>query len=457
MKKEVKYYPLTTGQMILMLSQKYSMKKQINNVCATIHIVNDVDEALLVQSITLAMMRFPSMNCRLTERDGKVVQYFCDEFPGALEIVDMTSATPEQIQERVDKWSSTPFPNKGYDVPLNRVKLIRMPDGTITMYLCICHLIMDAYSLAGCVVYIEQIYQALRDGLPIPTLQSTPIECYESDYAYFSSDRYARDKEYWEKETSEEPHFTSLNGVTGKEFIKDKRYGTTLRLWHVAADQINLRIPKELVDAVQNYAMGRRISPQCMYLLAMRTYLGKVNQTNDVTIMSAVARRATIVQKHAGGTMVNAIPLRTTFGNDLTFADALEQMYKKQREVYRHSDMPCGQILDLYKNKHNLPSGFAVKGYSTVSITFQPYFTGGNGIFDFTFRREKNGAGTIGTYITFMPFDDSGDLWVNYEHVVGYILPESIHSYHEFMLKFLKLAVENPEQTLDQLVSRSMS
>ena len=74
MKKEVKYYPLTTGQMILMLSQKYSMKKQINNVCATIHIVNDVDEALLVQSITLAMMRFPSMNCRLTERDGKVVQ-----------------------------------------------------------------------------------------------------------------------------------------------------------------------------------------------------------------------------------------------------------------------------------------------------------------------------------------------------------------------------------------------
>ena len=449
-------YPLTSGQMILFYSQKYCSKKQINNICATIHITSSVDEDLLHQALMLALMRSPSLNCRFTMKGKDVVQYFCRDLPQNVEIVDMTQAGESQIQQKVDEWSAQPFPNKGMDVPLYRVKILQMPDGTHTLYLCICHLIMDAYAIVSCITYMGEVYEALQNGKPLPPIKSTPLECYQADYDYFASNRFQQDEDFWAKHIDTEPTFTSVNGAGSPEFDQGKKTGITLRLYQVGADHLNLRIPKDVVSAVSQFSLTRRISPQCAYLLAIRSYLSAVSHTDDVTIMNTVARRATLIQKHAGGSMVNAIPFRSIISGDTVFSDAMNTMFRIQREIYRHSDYPCGKIMDNYY-RFNAKSSVICHAYSSTSFTFQPFFEQpGNSPLEYTFRREKNGAATIPLYISIMPYDSTGDLWANYEYIVGYIRPENIRRLHDFMVNFLRAAIETPEKTISQLTESSL-
>lgn len=453
--KERTYYPLTAGQMILLFSQKYSTKKQINNVCATVNILNEVDHKLLYQAIYMAAMRFPSINCRFTAQGKETVQYFEDCLPENISLVDFSDASEKDIQSAIDKWGATPFPNNCQDVPLYRIRILQMPGGKLTLYFCICHLIMDAYAIMNFIKYTEQVYGALLRHTPIPEIKSTPIECYKGEQEYFASDRYKRDQAFWKEYLQTEPAFTSINGKDSKEFDKGKKTGVSLRLYQVTADHINLRIPADTVTAVQNLCMSHRYSPQCAYMLAVRSYLGAVSGTDDVTLMNTVARRATIVQKHAGGTMVNAIPFRTIIPGSTSFLDAINQLYATQRELYRHADIPCAETMDAF-NKFNRKDGIICHSYYSTSMTFQPYFSSNGGDLEYTFKREKNGAATMPLYLSIMPYDSTGDLWVNYEYIVGYIKPDSIHKLHAFMEKFLKAGAAAPDRTLDELIKESL-
>lgn len=453
--EERKYYSLTSGQQLLLYSQKFCYKKQVNNICARIDIKSQIDETLLFQSIFLTMMRSPSGNVRLTKQGKEIVQYFSDEAPTNINIVDLRNASEAEIEETFNKWSSTSFPNGCKDTQLYRVNLVRMPNDKYTIYFCVCHIIFDAYSLMACVKNIEQTYFALRNNTPIPKMMGSPIAAYEADYAYFASDRYKQDHDWWSKVFDSEPHFTSVNGLGGKEFIKGKNSGVSLRLWQVTAEHMNLRIPKELVEAVQETSLSWKISPQSIYLLAIRSYLAAVNNCEDVLFMNTVARRATLVQKRAGGSMVNAVPFRSNVPASTSFKDAADILYGIQRETYRHANVPCGEILTgiLEKEKKYVKAG---ESYHSLSVTFQPYFMAEEGGLEYTFKRLNNGAATMPLYASIMPYDNTGDLWVNYEYLKGYIKPESIEKMHAFMLKFMQAGVENSDKTIEELTKVSL-
>ena len=451
------YYPLTTGQMILMYSQKYSVKKQINNVCATFRITNKPDIEILRQAIILGIMRFPCMSFRMSMQEREMVQYYYDGFPRSIDVLHREKATDKELQEEIDRWSSEPFPYRGLDTCLYRIKLIKRADEQYILYFCVCHLIMDAYTLMRYISYVEEAYEALINGTPIPDISCRTLDLHTKDREYMESEQYKNDLEWWDKELDEEPRFTTINGLDGTEFDPERRTGVILRLWQVAADQMNIRIPKEVVSAAQDYAMSKRISPQAVYLLAIHSFLGEVCGTEDVMTMNAVARRATVVQKNGGGTMVNAIPFRTILPREKTFDEGLQMIYQKQRQVYKHADAPCGTVLQNLAKKFHVKQGLVGRGYASVSLTFQPYMAGGSGALEYTFRREKNGAATIPLYISIMPYDQSGDLWANCEYIKNYIQPENVEKLIAFIIKFIDEGVKNPQKTLEELTESAIS
>ena len=455
--KERIYYPVTSGQMIMFYTAKFSPRKQITNVCATINITTPLDEALLCQALTMAVMRFPTLNCRLTMQGEKIVQYFDDEFPTNLRLVDMSDKSEAEIQAQINEWSAEPFPNKNMDVPLWRIHVLRMPDGTHSLYFCVCHMVMDAYAMMSCVKYMADVYHALQDGQPIPAIKATPLECYKNDYAYFTGPRYARDTQWWNDQFATEPMYTSLNGRKSKDFVRGKRYGVTLHPAKTVADHLNLRIPKESVGQANQLAALLEVSPQCVYTMAVRSYLAAVSETDDVTLISAVARRATLAQKYGGGTMVNAIPLRTIYPASTSLREGMEIVHRAQSGIFRHADFPCGQILQDLAKRYNVPmSALSLHGYVTVSMTYQPYFSFDDTGFKCTFKREKTGTAATPLYMSIMPYDGSGDLWVNYDYLVDRLSPETLEKLHNFMLRFFEKGLAQPDLTLAELTEQCL-
>ncbi len=63
------------------------------------------------------------------------------------------------------------------------------------------------------------------------------------------------------------------------------------------------------------------VSLVCLLLMGLRTYFQKMNGNDDVSINTAIARRATLKEKKSGGTRIHSFPFRTVIGLDKTFLE----------------------------------------------------------------------------------------------------------------------------------------
>lgn len=460
MEQPSEFYPLTQSQLLMFYNLKFSYKKAIVNICNTLHFDCDIDRDLMLQAVTLAMLRNKSASIRLrkmkeTDASGKtrtvVKQYFSDSPPHAFEFYSFDRE--EEMNAAIDKWSTTPFPNGAMDTQLYRVILFQKPDGRYAIYFCVNHIVFDAYSLMYTTTDMLDIYLALRDGKPMPAPLPSPLPAYEADWKYASGPQRDRDLAFWSDVFSEPLHFSDVNGLGSKNFVKGQDYGVTLRLWAIKGDHVNLKLPKEIVQKVDEYAASVRVSPQLLYLLALRGYMASVNGgMEDITLNNTIARRATKAQKHAGGTMVNAVAFRMNFSHDLTLGEACVEMQKLQSGYYRHGNLTTGDLLQIYMDRYHVPS---CKGFTTMSLTYQPYSVMGDESLPFHFTRHTNGAATQPLYLTIMALDQSGDLGCNYEYMTDYVNPECIHKMHQYLLKTVEAMVDHPEKTLRELYGLS--
>ncbi|MCQ2478314.1 MAG: condensation domain-containing protein, partial [Clostridia bacterium] len=337
---EITYYPLTQSQYLILFQMKFCVKKEISNICTEIEFLEDVDQKLLMQSLYLGMLRAPAMSVRLhTTEDKKIVQYFSDAAHEKIDYIDMSGKSDEEYEALLNKWNTAAFPNKCMETQLYNLKLLKKPNGNLAVYGCYSHLVSDAYAIMATFKDILNIYNALRDGKALPSAPVSPLPAYQADYKYFNSEKMEADRKYYDEVVFDtEPQFTTIAGKDAKIFAKDHKqghkYGTFAYNPLMPGAALNLPIDKDLNDKITEFALNNKVSPAALYALATRTYLSAVCETNDVTFMNPVARRATVAQKRAGGTLTMPVALRTRFSNDLTFIEGCKEVYKAQCEAY---------------------------------------------------------------------------------------------------------------------------
>lgn len=448
---EITYYPLNQSQKLMFFQMTKCPCKQIVNICTEVEFQEDIDQKVLMQALYLGIMRVPSASTRLHMTDKTTtMQYFSDAAPEKIEYLDYTGKTTEQLENDYKVWNGTPFPNKQMDTQLYVLKLIKKPNGKYAVYGCYSHTIFDAYSIMTTMKEILGVYKALINHTAMPADLPSPLPAYEVDYKYQNSEKHEEDRKFFDEYIYDtEPQYTHINGKDSKEFPQKTKYGKYYFTLKMPGDSIDLPIPRELNARITEYALANKISPQSVYLLAVRTFLSGVCDVEDVYMMNTVARRATIAQKRAGGTMINSVPLRFRFPNSITFADACKQVYETQCTVYRHANFDTNEALDFSNKKFNVPT---LKTYHFMALTYQPFFVLDDSV-PVVFRRMPNGCETQGLYMSIMPNSADGDMICNYAYQVGFTKPESIRKLHEFLLKFTDAAIKNPDKTLSEFIS----
>lgn len=451
MPKEPTYHPLTTAQQIMYVSQKYSFKKSVVDICTMLHFDCDINPNLMLQAIHVAMLRNQSSRVRLHKVGKEIKQYLSDRAPEPVLVMDYSDRTQEELDADLDLWSRTPFPNSSMDVQLYSIRLILEPSGYYGIYFCVSHLAFDAYALMATASDMCRIYVALRDMLPIPKAKGDYLKCCETDWEYRESKRMEKDLAYWRDEAyATEPMFTSVTGAPPK---KGLRVGKTTDIINSSAYHVNYPISAELVSKVNARAKELGVSPQCFYLLAARSYLSRTNgNEEDVTINNTVARRATILQKHAGGTRVLAVPFRMNFASDTTLEDALKQMYQLQAKNYSHSDLLITVIFNLAYNKFGIMKNKgAFTSYTSMSLTYNPYSVALPEGIKAHLTTYSNGANTMPIYLSIMALDDSGALNCNYDCMESFTKPDTAQHLHTQILKALEAMSSGDSMTLGEL------
>ncbi len=444
-------YPLNQSQMLMMYQLKFVPKKQVVNICVDIQFDSEIDHDLMYQALYMGMMRSPGSSVRLNydKKTKTVTQYFTEDGPDKIVYLDLSDKTDEEYEEIISKWSATPFPNDHMHTQLYRLVFLKRPNGKYGVYGCFSHVCFDAYAIMMHFYDIQKVYIALRDGKPLPEAPMSPLAAYEGDYKYAETPMLAADEKYFrEGAFATELQYTNIAGVSNKAFRTDKKYGNQFYTLAMRGAGMNIDIDRAVSDAIDKFAEENQIPAHTLYLLGLKCRQGEVCETNDVMIMDAVARRGSAVQKKCGGTMVNSVPIRFTFDNDITFMDAAKQVYRQQLSSYRHSNRAGSALLRdidvLYKHPK-------MTTYISTSLSYQPFFNLDPSV-PVTFRRVHSGAVAAQIEISVMPYNSNGDLCFNFAYQPHVFTEKDLRDTVDFILRFLEAGIADPEKKIGTII-----
>ena len=447
------YYPLSPAQHLLFLSRKYTVHKAVLNIPTSMILDVRLDNDLLQKALESAISRWDSFGLRLKEQGKEIQQYFDVRTCECIEQKDFSKSSEENMLNFFYKEAQKKMGI--LDCPMARFYIVTTPKGNTGIFSVINHIMMDSWAISMFYKDVMDIYTAMANNLPLPKEVRSYESCLIKEFEYRNSEAYKKDQEFWINEIGQdEPFYTDVNGSQVLERFRkknknsDARYSNSFFI-RTKADHVVRTIDKEDIEKMKAFLKAYEFpSMHILFLMGLRTYLSKVNGTNDVSISSIVARRATLEEKFSGGTRAQFVPFRTIIEEDTTFREALNILLDKENILYRHADINPMEIFGMEQRAFPLKQGQTYRG---ASLTFQPVpMEIGNGMHAET-RWYPNGASAQPFYLTIMDGDGSGGLKCYYEHIISHIEPETINTCHDYMLKVILEGISHPEMKLSEL------
>ena len=452
-RKGYNVYPLTNAQKFHFYYLNFSPKKEVLNIGTSLTIQVDLDWNVLRDSIYKAYERSECMRVRFTkDKDGTWYQYVVEKEEREIEFVDFTGKTMEEAEQTMRAWTRVPFTEE--DIPMNRVVMIKTPDGFCGVYLLADHRLMDAQSLICFLRDIVELYcNTMYDDVPYPKEMASYIEQIQKDLAYEQGCKAkTRDEEFFHKLIEEsEPIYNGIDGSGRLEMEREKSGNPNLRAAVNVSDSVDADIDifhleeeptKRLMDFCEKY----HISLTCLLLMGLRTYFQKMNGNDDVSINSAIARRATLKEKKSGGTRIHSFPFRTIISKDRTFIDAIYEIRDRQNEMFRHANF---DPVSYFAYRSKLYPTAPGQTYEPMALTYQPMTLQDQGLeklggIKYKTKWYSNGATTQAMYLTVMHRPDDNGLDFNFEHQVRAVSRKQLEYLYYYLCKIMFKGIENP-------------
>ncbi|MDU3721970.1 MAG: condensation domain-containing protein [Clostridium celatum] len=464
--KDIKLYPLTAAQKLHFYTLTYCPKKQVLNIGTSLTIKEDIDFEVLREAIYRAYERCEAMRIRFVhDESGNVMQYVAEKETRYIEFFEFSHWKVEDAEKKMREWTETPFERE--NKPLNKVVMISMPEGYKGIYLLVDHMTMDAQSLIVFMKDIIEIYCHLKyEGIPYPREMASYIEQIEKDLTYELGNKAKERDEKFFKELIEckEPIFNDIEGKERLRLERLERDSENLRSVINTSNNVDANITIFNLEAHPSHLLERfceenKIPMVCLLIMGLRTYLQKFNDEDDVSIMSTIARRATLSEKLSGGTRVHCFPCRTIVKRDMTFMEGLEEIRKEQNKLFRHSNydpVKCLEYRRMFYN--NLPG----ETYEPLSLTYQPLTKNdlkqrpGQTVsfesIDYKTNWYSNGACAHALYLTVMHRASDNGLDFNFEYTTGRVTTEKLEYMYYYLCKILFTGIENKDKTVGEII-----
>lgn len=457
-----KVYPLTVAQKFHLYYLNFCPKKQVVNIGTSLTIEVDLDWEVLKESIYKAYERCESMRLRMAQdENGTWYQYVVDKEERDIEFVDFTGKSEAEAEFVMRGWTEIPFEHQ--DAPMNRIVMIKTPDGYNGVYLLVDHLTMDAQSIICFLKDIIELYcNKVYEGVPYPKEMASYIKQLEKDLEYEAGCRAKeRDAEFFQKLIqSSEPIYNGIDGTAKLEMEREKSGNPAARAAVNVSDSVDatldiFHLEEEPTRRLMQFCEEYHVSLASLLLMGLRTYFQKMNGNDDVSINTAIARRATLQEKKSGGTRIHSFPFRTIIHRDKTFLDAVFEIRDKQNEMFRHANYdPVAYFAERSKTYPTNPGCT----YEPMSLTYQPLTLKEKGLDKLGDIRYKtkwypNGATTQAMYLTVMHRPDDNGLDFNFEHQIKAVSREKLEYLYYYLCRIMFKGIENPNQSIGELIN----
>lgn len=459
-RKGYKTYPLTAAQKFHFFYMDFCPKKEVVNVGTSLTIEYELNIDVLRQSIYKAYERCEAMRLRFAydKKEEQWYQYIVDKEERDIEYVDFSGKTMEEAEAIMTEWTRVPFVRE--DSPMNRIVLIKTPDGNQGIYLLGDHLTLDAQSLICFLKDVIELYcNTMYEGVEYPKEMRSYIEQLQKDLEYEAGSKaQQRDREYFHNLiASSEPIFNGIDGPGALEEARKKN--PKARAARCVSGSVDsaldlFHLEEEPTTRLMTFCEQQHISLQCLLIMGIRTYLQKMNGNDDVSFNVAYARRATLSEKKCGGTRIHSFPFRTIISDDKTFLEGIHIIRDAQNETFRHTNFDPVEYFAYRSKMYPAEPGMT---YEPMSLTYQPMTLkekGLNQLGDIKYKTKwyPNGATTQAMYLTVMHRPEDNGLDFNFEHQVQAVSKEKLEFFYYYLCKIMFKGIERPNLKISEII-----
>lgn len=453
-------YPLTAAQRLHYYTIRYCPRHQVLNIGTGLYIQIDLDFNLLREVIYQAYERQDSMRVRfLQDEDGTVYQYVVPFEEREIPFYDFSHWKEEDAHAEMRKWTAVPF--KRYHSPMNRVIMVKLPDGYNGIYLKVDHMTMDSSSIIGFHRDVLELYCAKRYGTNVPKPMQSYLKAIERDLVYENdSPAKKKDEAFWKQEIAKsEPMYTDFTGMgrlltqrretnnpdLRNAIITSSSLDAAISVYHLEADPS---------DRLMQFCLDNQVPMASLLLMGLRTVLSKFNNNEkDVSVKTNVARRGTLLEKHSGGTRIHFFPLRTIMEPDMTFLDGIKMIQTEQNRIFRHANYDPIAVTMMRSKRWKMRPGAS---YESISLTYQPL----------TLRQKdtelpniaykslwySNGVAAQPLYLTVMHRVEDNGLNFNFEYKKDVVTEQEMEYLYYYLCRVLFRGIENKNRTIGEIL-----
>lgn len=415
---------LTNAQKSIWVTEQYYRGSSINNICGSAVIQEEVDFDKLEESIKLVCKKHDNFWLEFKLVDGEIKQVLSERKKIQIDTVNI--AGQNDLKNEINKISRTTF--KLENSKLFKFYIFKFKDGKGAFALNIHHLISDAWTLALICNEIIKTYSALKQNKEI---QEKAIYSYidyiKSEKEYQKSEKFEKDKKYWEERFQNIPEVATIPGS-----IKEKNDTN-----NPDGERKQYQIEKKDIAKIKEYCKENRISLYNFFMSVYAIYIGEISGLDEFVIGTPILNRTNFKEKQAAGMFINMAPFKINMDEKIGFQEFVKNIATDSMDMLKHQKYSYQALIEnLRKRDKNIPNLYNI--LLSYQITNAQQTEG-----DIKYKTEWTFNGCCAEDIDIQIYDlnDTGSLNVAYDYKTSKYAEKDIEAIHKRILNIINQVI----------------
>src|SRR6266700_807858 len=327
--------PLSHGQRALWFLYRLASESPAYNLLYAAHVRSSLDIPSLQRAVQALLERHPLLTATYTMRDGEPVQRVHPDHKLHVEVIDVSSWSREQLNQRLLEEGDRPFDlERG---PVLRIKVFRQAAQDDLLSLTVHHIAVDFWSLDMLINELCLLYAAERGGPPAPL--PAPVVHYP-DFVRWQADMLAgpvgeRHWAYWHQQ---------LEGPLPMLNLPLDRPRPAVQTYRGASHTFELS--EELFQQLKALASAAKTTLYMLLLAAFELLLYRYTDQDDLLIGTTALGRSRAELEKIVGYLANPVVLRTNLMGNPTFQELLGRVRQTVIGALDHQDYPFPLLVE---------------------------------------------------------------------------------------------------------------
>lgn len=414
---------LTNSQKSIWVTEQYYKGSSVNNICGTAIIDEKVDFEKLRKSIEIVCKKHDNFKLQINIKNDGVKQVISEL--KEIQIDTINVASKKELTEEREKIVKKTF--KLENSKLFKFYIFKFENGEGAFMLNIHHLISDAWTLAFICNEIIKTYSALKQNKEIETKAIySYIDYIKSEQQYLESEKYQKDKLYWEEQFATIPEVATIPG--SKENADETNPAG-------ARKQFNLDIAD--VEKIKEYCKQNKISLYNFFMAIYSIYIGEISNQDEFIIGTPILNRTNFKEKNAAGMFINMAPFKINMKQDMDFKEFTTHIAIDTIKMLKHQKYSYQCLLENLREKNK-----SIPNLYNILLSYQitnAQMSGG----DVKYKTEWTFNGCCAENIDIQIYDlnDTGSLNIAYDYKTSIYEQKDIENLHKRILNIISQVI----------------